>query len=166
MAKRLNLQEEEEEEKENFPLITTKVVEYLQPVMCRELLGKFPDNSAFGFDYTQSSLWSPLLPRNYSTPSDLDFDSDSCVCRNLELGEFQERKKKMNMKISMKKKKKKKSKLVKLDMKNEDSTKIGCFAIPTKGWDGLLKAASKHFKKSRKKRDSVADVKLLTFCKC
>ncbi|CAH8276599.1 unnamed protein product [Arabidopsis lyrata] len=159
-------EEEEEEEKENYPLITTKVVEYLQPVMCRELLCKFPDNSAFGFDYTQSSLWSPLLPRNYASPSDLD--SDSCVCRNLKLGEFQVGKKK-KMKMSMKKKNKKKSKLLKLDitsMKNDDdSPKIGCFPIHTKGWNGVLKAASKHFKKPKKKRDSVADAKLLDF-KC
>ncbi|KAF8079992.1 hypothetical protein N665_0984s0011 [Sinapis alba] len=149
--------QDEEEEKENFPLITSKVVEYLQPVMCRELLCKFPDNSALGFDYAQSSLWSPLLPRNYASPSDLD--SDTFVCRNLEFGEFLESKKKM--KISMKTKKKK---IVKLDV--SDSSKVGCFAIPTKGWDGLLKVAAKHFKKSKKKRDSVADVKLLNFCKC
>lgn len=129
MVNRINLQEEEEEEKENLPLITTKVVEYLQPMMCRELLCKFPDNSAFGFDYTQSSLWSPLLPRNYASPSDLD--SDSCFCRKLELGEFQESKKKM--KKSMKKKKH--SKLVSLNMsstKNEVPPNFGCFAIPTK----------------------------------
>ncbi|XP_073005803.1 uncharacterized protein [Typha latifolia] len=38
-------------------------VEYLQPSMSHELLGKFPDPSPFDFDYTQSSIWSPLLPR-------------------------------------------------------------------------------------------------------
>ncbi|CAL9111934.1 unnamed protein product [Musa acuminata var. zebrina] len=38
-------------------------VEYLEPTMSRELLGKFPDNSAFDFDYSQSGIWSPLLPR-------------------------------------------------------------------------------------------------------
>ncbi|EOA15824.1 hypothetical protein CARUB_v10007387mg [Capsella rubella] len=168
MVNQINLHDEkEEEEKENYPLITTKVVEYLQPVMCRELLCKFPDNSAFGFDYSQSSLWSPLLPRNYASPSDLDSgSSDGCVCRNLKLGDFHVGKKKKNMmKMSMNKNKKKK-KLVKLDMtsmKNEDSPKLGCFPIPTKGWNGVLKAASKHFKKSRKKRDSVADAKLLNF---
>ncbi|CAN8275101.1 unnamed protein product [Cochlearia groenlandica] len=146
----MNIQEEEE--KENLPLITTNVVEYLQPIMCKELLCKFPDNSAFGFDYAQSSLWSPLLPRSYATPSDLDFVSDHCVCRNLELREFQEAKKKMK---SIKKSRKKK-KLVNLNVssiKNEDSPKVGCFAMPTKAWDGVLKAASKHFKKTKKKRE-------------
>ncbi|CAN6235550.1 unnamed protein product [Urochloa humidicola] len=40
-------------------------VEYLEQSMSRELLGKFPDSSAFGFDYSQSGIWSPLnkVPR-------------------------------------------------------------------------------------------------------
>lgn len=59
--------DEEEEER----LINAKVVEYLEPMMSRELLCKFPDNSAFDFDYSQSSIWSPLIPRVYS-PVDLD----------------------------------------------------------------------------------------------
>jgi len=71
------------------------------------------------------------------------------------------------MKMMSMKKNKKKSKLLKLDipsMKNDDSSpKIGCFPLPTKGWNGVLKAASKHFKKSKKKRDSFADAKLLDF---
>ncbi|KAM7505014.1 hypothetical protein LguiB_003918 [Lonicera macranthoides] len=41
------------------------VVEYLETTMSKDLLGKFPDNSAFDFDYSQSSIWSPLLSRNY-----------------------------------------------------------------------------------------------------
>lgn len=63
--------EEDEEETESLILNCAKVVEYLQPLMSRELLCKFPDNSAFDFDYSQSSIWSPLIPRAYS-PMDHD----------------------------------------------------------------------------------------------
>ncbi|KAK8952806.1 hypothetical protein KSP40_PGU001951 [Platanthera guangdongensis] len=38
-------------------------VEHLVPSMSQELLCKFPDDSAFGFDYSQSQIWSPLIPR-------------------------------------------------------------------------------------------------------
>lgn len=44
-------------------IATAKVVEYLEPVTSRDLLCKFPDTTAFGFDYSQSSIWSPLIPR-------------------------------------------------------------------------------------------------------
>nr|CAB3487557.1 unnamed protein product [Digitaria exilis] len=46
-------------------------VEYLEQSMSRELLGKFPDSSAFGFDYSQSGIWSPLnkLPRGSPSPA-------------------------------------------------------------------------------------------------
>ena len=66
---------EEEEETERLVIMgTTKVVYYLQPLMSKELLCKFPDKlSAFDFDYTQSSIWSPLVPRAYSA---MDLDSD------------------------------------------------------------------------------------------
>ena len=44
-----------------------EVVDYLEPLMSKELLCKFPDkSSALDFDYTQSSIWSPLVPRAYS----------------------------------------------------------------------------------------------------
>lgn len=49
------------------------VVEYLESTMSKELLGKFPDNSALDFDYTQSSIWSPLIPRRHFA-QDLDFE--------------------------------------------------------------------------------------------
>lgn len=52
---------QEEEEEEEGRLI--KVVEYVESSMCEELLCKFPDTSAFDFDYSQSSIWSPLVPR-------------------------------------------------------------------------------------------------------
>lgn len=65
----------------------TKVVEYLEPLMSKELLCKFPDNSAFGFDYSQSSIWSPLVPRTYSH---VDLEPDSAFLTpkrfNFEMG--------------------------------------------------------------------------------
>lgn len=50
---------------------TMKVVEYMLSSMSTQLLHKFPDNSAFDFDYTQSSIWSPLVPHpsNPSSPA-------------------------------------------------------------------------------------------------
>lgn len=60
-----------------------KVVEYMLSSMSNELLTKFPDNSAFDFDYTQSSIWSPLVPHpsNPNSPASelqrsLSFDDD------------------------------------------------------------------------------------------
>ncbi|KAI9114505.1 hypothetical protein K1719_014203 [Acacia pycnantha] len=50
---------------------TVKVIEYLEPLLSIELLGKFPDNSAYDFDYSQSSIWSLLISRSF-TPMDLD----------------------------------------------------------------------------------------------
>ncbi|TKW05305.1 hypothetical protein SEVIR_7G166700v4 [Setaria viridis] len=46
-------------------------VEYLEQSMSRELLGKFPDSSAFDFDYSQSGIWSPLnkVPRGSPAPA-------------------------------------------------------------------------------------------------
>ena len=46
-------------------------VEYLEQSMSRELLGKFPDSSAFDFDYSQSGIWSPLnkVPRGLPAPA-------------------------------------------------------------------------------------------------
>ncbi|KAI3684445.1 hypothetical protein L6452_33669 [Arctium lappa] len=46
-----------------------KVVEYMLSSMSTDLLRKFPDNSAFDFDYTQSSIWSPLVPHPSNPPS-------------------------------------------------------------------------------------------------
>lgn len=77
-------QVEQEEQRERLIVVSgpCKVIEYLQPVMSKELLCKFPDNSAFDFDYTQSSIWSPLVPRAY-VPMDLDFDFDFVTPRKL-----------------------------------------------------------------------------------
>lgn len=43
-------------------------VEYLEPSMSRGLLGKFPDSSAFDFDYSQSGIWSPLNKHPRAAP--------------------------------------------------------------------------------------------------
>lgn len=43
------------------------VVEYLESSMSRDLLCKFPDNSCFDFDYSQSSIWSPLIHPSFSS---------------------------------------------------------------------------------------------------
>lgn len=74
--------EDDEEEKQRL----IKVVEYLEPVMAKELLCKFPDNSAFDFDYSQSTIWSPLVPRHYNsmdldaiTPIKLPSDSEMAL---------------------------------------------------------------------------------------
>ncbi|KAK1309573.1 hypothetical protein QJS10_CPA09g00881 [Acorus calamus] len=47
----------------NLTIIVERLitVEYLQPTMSRDLLAKFPDDSAFDFDYSQSAIWSPLI---------------------------------------------------------------------------------------------------------
>ncbi|XP_010532495.1 PREDICTED: uncharacterized protein LOC104808506 isoform X2 [Tarenaya hassleriana] len=138
MVKRRNPRaEEEEEETENQPLITAKVVEYLEPVMSRDLLCKFPDNSALGFDYSQSSLWSPLLPRNYGR--DLDLHSDSRRDLSLELGEEKKTEMKLTKNrflgfdVSAIKMKRKKTRKSKVDSGfSADSRKFGCFVISTK----------------------------------
>ena len=64
---------------------SAKVVEYLEPLMSKELLCKFPDNSAFDFDYSQSSIWSPLVTRAYTnTHSNLDLDLDFLTPKKLD----------------------------------------------------------------------------------
>ncbi|EPS59199.1 hypothetical protein M569_15612, partial [Genlisea aurea] len=55
------------------------VVEYLRSSMSKELLTKFPDNTPFDFDYSQSSIWSPLLPRRLPPESFLLLDEDDGV---------------------------------------------------------------------------------------
>ncbi|KAF3445063.1 hypothetical protein FNV43_RR14756 [Rhamnella rubrinervis] len=163
----------------------TKVVEYLEPLMSKELLCKFPDNSAFDFDYSQSSIWSPLVPRAYS-PMDLEADLDFITPRKLtyemgfdQLG-IQSSLKKVNSKAkkkitavtafkinlsALKSKKKKKSHIKKKKKMNSDSSptpSITCNPAATrKVWNKVLKVASKHFK--RKKKDTTSHVRLSNF---
>uniref|UniRef100_A0A7N0T330 Uncharacterized protein n=1 Tax=Kalanchoe fedtschenkoi TaxID=63787 RepID=A0A7N0T330_KALFE len=165
-----------------------KVVEYLEPTMAKELLCKFPDGSwAFDFDYTQSSIWSPVAPRAFkSIPlSELE--------RVLEfnLDPEEEEKKKVATPASVSRRKRhqctygmglvNKSALKRVSRNIKSSVlsmsfvrkKMVCASAPSpapikrrpstlkssKGWDVVLKAASKHFKK-RKKKDEIVHVKL------
>ncbi|KAF5748864.1 hypothetical protein HS088_TW04G00824 [Tripterygium wilfordii] len=169
------MEREKLEVKEKLTFITAKVVEYLEPLMSRELLCKFPDNTAFDFDYSQSSIWSPLVPRTHS-PMDLEFDL--VTPRKLTYGfdpDFDRKsrnsakkrtpclKKKINVNLNLDILKKKKNKNKKFNASEFSPTpvKSSCVPFPTKGWGKVLKAASKRFKK--KKKDPSIHVKLSNY---
>ncbi|XP_010260712.1 PREDICTED: uncharacterized protein LOC104599740 [Nelumbo nucifera] len=129
-------------------------VEYLEPSMSRELLGKFPDNSAFDFDYSQSELWSPLLPRGYSS---ISVATSMEVRRKLSDGfekVAQEKIRKMSSKI--------KKKIT--TFKKKRCYDLGATPVkgstPRKGWTRVLRAASKHFKKHK---DPPSHIKLQNY---
>ncbi|OAY43412.1 uncharacterized protein LOC110621640 [Manihot esculenta] len=170
---KMRRQEEEEEEEEEKRLIISncKVIEYLQPLMSKELLFKFPDNSAYDFDYTQSSIWSPLVPRIHNP-----MDFDLVTPRKLTFGiGFQSDNNKINTSgskkvtssikknLTMKMKKKKKMMMNRVKASDFSPTPIkgACGLFTAKGWGKLLKAASKHFKK--KKKDPTSHVKLSNY---
>ncbi|KAL9159205.1 hypothetical protein ABFS82_08G118900 [Erythranthe guttata] len=148
-----------------FPLVM--VVEYLESSMSRDLLCKFPDNSAFDFDYAQSSIWSPLLP-----PPAADFSGRGLeVSRNLlfdetdEVGLLENTRK---MAVRMKKKltdvvldnislcrtmkrKKKMKKRKSFGFSPVPSSRRLSSSSPTpKAWAKVMKAAANHFKKRKK----------------
>ncbi|KAK8669474.1 hypothetical protein V6N13_106904 [Hibiscus sabdariffa] len=169
------------DEQERLIMASAKVVEYLEPLMSRELLCKFPDNSALDFDYTQSSLWSPLIPRPYSPadlcfdpfliPRNLSFDNELGLGLGLELEKSNCSAKKFRPNL---KKKiataafninlhllRNKNKMRKKNMASEISptpVKGSCAPFLTKGWSKMLRAASKHFK--RKKKESTVHMKI------
>ncbi|PIA31119.1 hypothetical protein AQUCO_05200009v1 [Aquilegia coerulea] len=126
-------------------------IEYLQPSMSQQLLCKFPDQSAFDFDYTQSGIWSPLLPRGGQfTLSDISpLDLKRKLLGDDKNEEFppQEKLKKVGSKIKnkmMKAMTKKKKKNNGLDFSPVIARKS---STPKKVWRKALKAASKPFKK-------------------
>ncbi|XP_043689825.1 uncharacterized protein LOC122640663 [Telopea speciosissima] len=128
-------------------------VEYLGPTMTEALLRKFPDNSAFDFDYTQSGIWSPLVPRGQCLVSGSSVE----IRRKLSDG-FE--------KIAHEKIKKVSSKIKK---KVTTAMKKGCSdfsatpfkgSTPRKGWAKVLRAASKRFKKQK---DSSTEIKLSNY---
>ncbi|XP_016484313.1 uncharacterized protein LOC107804885 [Nicotiana tabacum] len=143
------------------------VIEHLQCSMSKDLLCKFPDNSAFDFDYTQSSIWSPLVPRPLSAQRrmssglsrKLSYEDVSAGC--IGAANFKKVTAKIKRKFStaVSENMKEYQKLKKRKKKAFDFTS----PTPRKGCVKVLKAVSKHFKKKKNKKDSKADV---NFSKC
>ncbi|KAI3465592.1 hypothetical protein Pfo_022255 [Paulownia fortunei] len=146
-----------------FPLVM--VVEYLESSMSRDLLCKFPDNSAFDFDYAQSSIWSPLLPR----PPPDSTGRGLVLSRRLSYGETDEvglleNTKKLAVRIKRKftdavldnisrcskmKRRRRKS----FSFSPVPSSRRPSSSSPSpKAWGKVMKAAAKHFKKRKNKK--------------
>ncbi|XP_073029017.1 uncharacterized protein [Primulina eburnea] len=150
------------------PLPPVKVVEYLESFMSSELLCKFPDNSAFDFDYSQSSIWSPLVPRNFVN------GRDGCLelSRKLQYDENDFTGLLKNSKKFAANIKKKFTSVVSDNicmyqrMKMNKRKSFGFSPVPSSGrlkassptprkkWAKAMKAASKHFKKKQKERSN------------
>ncbi|CAN0910300.1 hypothetical protein LINGRAHAP2_LOCUS26219 [Linum grandiflorum] len=156
----------EDEEETRLLLLQSpgcKVVEYLQPVMSKELLVKFPDNSAFDFNYSESSIWSPLVPRIHNFGGGF--------LPKLDLGEEEDRSGRLR-----KKRRKKMTMAAEAEETEEDGDGVSCrfdfgrgskgkeekenrvegctstaSCVPfaSKGWNKVMKAATKHFKKKK-----------------
>ncbi|KAK1282001.1 hypothetical protein QJS10_CPB22g00320 [Acorus calamus] len=131
----------------SYPNLTTIIervitVEYLQPMMSRDLLAKFPDDSAFDFDYSQSAIWSPLIPRRgggliASGFHDIDVRAEAAI------GPIKNSRERL-IKGNSKMKKNGKRNLV---TKRLDFSSV---STPSKGWGKFLRAAKMHFKKQKK----------------
>ncbi|XP_059282622.1 uncharacterized protein LOC132036323 isoform X1 [Lycium ferocissimum] len=156
---------------------TYMVVEHLQCSMSKDLLCKFPDNSAFDFDYTQSSIWSPLVPRPLSSyrrlssglSRKLSYKDVSVGC--IGAANFKKVTTKIKRKLSnavtenlrechrLKKRKKAAFDFTRLP---SSSKLASTTTTPRKQWCKVLKAATKHFKKRNNKKDSTGDI---NFCR-
>ncbi|GFP96574.1 hypothetical protein PHJA_001801500 [Phtheirospermum japonicum] len=142
-----------------------KVVEYLETSMSKDLLSKFPDNSAFDFDYAQSSIWSPLLPRpppNSAAAAGLDLSRRLSYGETNEMG-FLGNTKKMAARIKRKftdtvfenisrcgKMKRRKRKSFGLSPAGSGRRLSSSSSTP-KAWAKVMKAAVKQFKKRKNK---------------
>ncbi|KAL0926749.1 hypothetical protein M5K25_002997 [Dendrobium thyrsiflorum] len=111
-------------------------VEYLDPSMSRELLCKFPDDSAFGFDYSQSEIWSPLLPRGRNLSCSAYQEKICGASRVFPTGGLRTVKEKMI--------KKKKRKVMQGNFKKR--LEFSPNPTPKRGWKKLFRAAAKRFK--------------------
>ncbi|XP_073137987.1 uncharacterized protein [Henckelia pumila] len=147
------------------PSPPVKVVEYLESSMSNELLCKFPDNSAFDFDYSQSSIWSPLVPRTFGNGRGGSLE----LSRKLQYDENDFTGLLRNSKKFAANIKKKFTSVVSDNicmyqrMKMSKRKSFGFSPVPSSGrlkassptprkkWAKAMKAASKHFKKNKKK---------------
>ncbi|GMH06712.1 hypothetical protein Nepgr_008552 [Nepenthes gracilis] len=154
------------------------VAQYVDSSTATQLLCKFRDNSAFGFDYSQSALWSPLVhrfppipygddnnwlmtaatpPKTPRTNRKLRFDKDHKLFERFSLSKI---KKKIATMVSLNKSLQKKKSL-KFTKGSSDSP---CTPSSNgKGWGKIIKATSKQFKKKKKKKDPTIHVKLSDF---
>ncbi|PIN04619.1 hypothetical protein CDL12_22845 [Handroanthus impetiginosus] len=152
------------------PFQLTMVIEYLESSMSKDLLCKFPDNSAFDFDYTQSSIWSPLMPRPppHSAARGLELSRKLSYDGNGEIGLLE------NVKTVAARIKRRFSDAVsdncisrccKMKRKKRrsfgfspvgSSRRLSSSSPSPKVWAEVIKAAAKHFKKRKnKKKDPV-----------
>ncbi|XP_052180751.1 uncharacterized protein LOC127793956 [Diospyros lotus] len=148
-------------------------VEYLGDSISSELLCKFPDNSAFDFDYSQSSIWSPLLPHPPPSSSDhlltarvLSFDEaeeddrrrmlvaavkqvSANIKNKIAAALFGNSR---TMKLRNKHGKKKMKKAAASGFSPSPVSGKENAPTPSKGWSKILRVASKRFKKANRKK--------------
>ncbi|XP_076916820.1 uncharacterized protein LOC143576666 [Bidens hawaiensis] len=185
-TQQINQEEEEDETKgliinsyNGTGVETVKVVEYMLSSMSKELLHKFPDNSAFDFDYTQSSIWSPLVPHPSRPQSPHPETQRKLSYEEEDEGNY---KLKANVKETIRNyscmfncfkvdhkfsnKKRRRSSFRGFDHFGSSTGSVKadpvCSSpIQIKGWKKVLKAASKRFKKTmKKKKESGAGAQL------
>ncbi|KAL8152074.1 hypothetical protein V2J09_021882 [Rumex salicifolius] len=151
------------------------VVQIVGPSISNKLLGKFPDNSAYDFDYSQSALWSPPVRRFHQLCYDAGKTPTLSALTPLTPKSFSSAKRRLSFE-SERRKKKKKVTLSKIKtkihsfalnfnfhnrrLKFDGNNETGSDSPPVirKGWEKVLKMTSKQFK--RKKKDPTVRVTL------
>ncbi|CAO2831165.1 unnamed protein product [Amaranthus hypochondriacus] len=150
-----------------------KLVHYFDSSMSNQLLRKFPDNSVFDFDYSQSSIWSPLVPRFHSlsclNPKSPDFSSKKLVFDQISHSKSNFKKRICNFGLNLNAKLHKKNKKVKNLLKFDDNVAPDSKSRPPiKGWKKALKMTSKQFKrkKDNQSRNPTSRVTLADYLEC
>ncbi|KAG9157153.1 hypothetical protein Leryth_025714 [Lithospermum erythrorhizon] len=125
------------------------VVEYLEPSMSKGLLTKFPDNSAFDFDYTQSSIWSPVVKRKFNaTNSTFKATTFHALKSKFNAAVFDN----FQQKINFNNKPNNALGFHYSQLSSSSQTPKG------QGWGKVLKAAKKQFKKKKNKKREATNV--------